>query len=479
MVRKVCASVAILTLVGATSCGGPQRIHPAMTLEEYVDYDDGVFRWEVVSSGESDEAMFYVVDMTSQTWRYEDEVDDTKWKHRLTIVAPKASPARHSETGKRTALLVIGGGSNNREPPEGPDERSLALAKATGAVIVALSNVPYQPLLFADGERPRYEDDLIAHTWNKYMETGDRTWLARWPMVKSAVRAMDATTALFAREFAGERTIDRFVVAGGSKRGWTTWLTGAIDKRVVAIIPIVIDVVNVIPSMEHHYAAYGFWAPAIGDYVNNGITKKRGTREYEKLISLVDPYFYLDRLKLPKYIINGTGDQFFLPDSSRFYFDQLPGEKYLRYVPNGDHGLGGTDAVESIASYLTTIVTDAPRPRFEWSFEDDGSIRVVSESKPAEVRLWRATNPERRDFRKERIGDAYMSHVLEAGDGGVYVGNVPKPPKGWTAYFVELTYPSFGGIPLKFTTGVRVVPDTLPYAGTLDNGEGGRLEPGT
>ena len=34
---------------------------------------------------------------------------------------------------------------------------------------------------------------------------------------------------------------------------------------------------------------------------------------------------------------------------------------------------------------------------------------------------------------------------------------------GWTAFFVELTFPSGGKYPLKVTSGVRVVPDTLPY----------------
>jgi PhoPQ-activated pathogenicity-related protein len=40
---------------------------------------------------------------------------------------------------------------------------------------------------------------------------------------------------------------------------------------------------------------------------------------------------------------------------------------------------------------------------------------------------------------------------------------VPKPAKGWTAFFVELTFASGGRYPLKFTTAVRVLPDTLPY----------------
>ena len=43
------------------------------------------------------------------------------------------------------------------------------------------------------------------------------------------------------------------------------------------------------------------------------------------------------------------------------------------------------------------------------------------------------------------------------------MGKVAKPAQGWTAYFVELVYPSGTKYPFKFTTEVSVIPDTLPY----------------
>ena len=89
--------------------------------------------------------------------------------------------------------------------------------------------------------------------------------------------------------------------------------------------------------------------------------------------------------------------------------------------------------------------------------------RVQSASKPTEVRLWQATNPKARDFRLDIIGKAYTSTVLQDQGGGVFVGKVDKPAQGWTAYFVEMTYPSPGKNPFKFTTGVRVAPEVLPF----------------
>jgi len=47
---------------------------------------------------------------------------------------------------------------------------------------------------------------------------------------------------------------------------------------------------------------------------------------------------------------------------------------------------------------------------------------------------------------------------------GVYLGKIETPEKGWTAYFVELTFDVGAPTPLKLSTAVRVMPDRLPFA---------------
>jgi PhoPQ-activated pathogenicity-related protein len=79
------------------------------------------------------------------------------------------------------------------------------------------------------------------------------------------------------------------------------------------------------------------------------------------------------------------------------------------------------------------------------------------------VKLWQATNPKARDFRLATIGRAFASTELDDAGDGVYVGNVPKPERGWRAYFLELTYRNGKDYPFTFTTDVRVSPDLLPY----------------
>ncbi len=426
-------------------------------LDRYVAAPDTNYSYHLVNTIRGEGQTTCVLEMTSQAWLTTNEVDRPLWKHWLTIVRPDA-------VASSKALLFIGGGANGSPPPKSADGNLVRIALATKSVVAELKMVPNQPLVFAGETEGRKEDSLIAYTWDKFLRTGDPKWPARLPMTKSAVRAMDTITGFCASPDGGKVVVDGFVVAGGSKRGWTTWTTAAVDKRVVAIIPIVIDVLNIEPSMRHHYAAYGFWAPSIGDYTAFRIMDWNGTPEYRALMKIVEPYQYRHRFTMPKFLINAAGDQFFLPDSSQFYFKDLPGVKYLRYVPNADHSLKGSDAYETLEACYSAVINHTPLPQFSWKLEKDGSIRVATEDRPSAVKLWQATNPDARDFRLETLGPKWESTALPDQGGGVYLAKVPQPPKGWTAFFVELTFPGGKDTPaFKFTTQVSVVPDVLPF----------------
>ena len=66
-------------------------------------------------------------------------------------------------------------------------------------------------------------------------------------------------------------------------------------------------------------------------------------------------------------------------------------------------------------------------------------------------------------FRIDTIGAAYTSSPLTPVGQNTWVAGVPPPAAGWTAAFVELTFDTGGSVPLKLTTAVRVLPDTLPF----------------
>src|SRR6185312_2111225 len=140
-----------------------------------------------------------------------------------------------------------------------------------------------------------------------------------------------------------------------------------------------------------------------------------------------------------------------------------PEVKRLRMIPNSKHSTAGTDINESITAFYAAVLNRQPIPSYSWVVRPDGAIVVKTATKPSEVRLWQGTDPKARDFRVDTIGKTFTSTVLSPRPDGSYVGKVGKPAAGWTAYFVELTYPSGTAYPFKFTTEVSVIPDTLPY----------------
>jgi PhoPQ-activated pathogenicity-related protein len=429
-------------------------------LDRYVAAPDASFAWktlqELPAPGEGVKAT--LLELTSQRWLTEQEVERPLWTHWLTVIRP-TNPAGD------IALLFITGGRLDRQPPSRATSWLADIARHTNTVVAELRLVPNQPVVFKDdpARKPRLEDDFIAYTWDKYLRTGDEKWPARLPMTKSAVRALDAVTAFAATAEGGGHAIGRFVVSGASKRGWTAWATAAVDKRVVALAPAVIDMLNVEPSFTHHWRAYGAWSDAVNDYVEHGIMDWMGTPQFRALMKIEEPFEYRERLTMPKLILNAAGDQFFLPDSSQFYFDQLKGEKHVRYVPNTDHSLDKSDALETLEAFYGSIVAGTARPEVRWSFERDGSIRVVTAGRPTEVRLWQATNPSARNFRLDVAGAIYKSTPLTAERPGTWIARVPRPSEGWTAFFVEMSFATAGRYPLKITSGVRVVPETLPF----------------
>ena len=115
-------------------------------------------------------------------------------------------------------------------------------------------------------------------------------------------------------------------------------------------------------------------------------------------------------------------------------------------------------------AFYQAVLKGAPLPKFSWKVQDDSTIRVQTETAPQEVNLWQATNPKARDFRLLSIGPAYRRSALQSQGDGVYVAKVEKPSAGWTAFFVELVFPSGDKMPYKFTTQVHVVPDVLPHS---------------
>jgi len=359
-------------------------------LARYVGKLDPNYSWYEHSSEAGWMWTRYTLRMTSQQWRNPGEVDRILWEHDLGIIRPWFSTDQ--------VLLVVNGGDNGKPPQDVIGEIGFA-SLALGMNYAQLDQVPNQPLTFTDdNSNDRKEDEILAYSLDKALTTGDLEWIAHLAMTKAVVRAMDVV-----QEKLGNA--EEFLVAGASKRGWTTYLASAIDPRVKAMLPISIDIANISESMKHHWEAYGFYAPAVRDYADYDLfcRMEDPAEPYaEDVLKIVDPLTYLAKYKMPKLILVSAGDQFFLPDSSRFYYSQLPAAKNLRYTVNTDHSQlqNLVQVLISALSWGQKAMNNQALPQFNWTFEPDGSIRVQTQTTPRAVRLWQAHNPNARDFRQ-------------------------------------------------------------------------------
>ena len=435
--------VAILVLVSMIVAVGPANAKakepPASdmptALQEYVAAVDHAFAWKIRGTDRRDGCLIYDIDLTSQEWQ------GITWKHAMSAFVPE--DVRHEDT----VLLYITGGRNGGRPDEDDLAMGCKLAIHAQMPVAFLHQVPNQPLL---GDRK--EDDLISETFLRYLETNDPKWPLLFPMVKSAVRAMDALEEIAQQEYG--TSINRFVVTGGSKRGWTTWLSAVADDRVAGIAPIVIDTLNFPPQMKHQMETWGEYSEQIADYTSKGLVDVMLKQPQIPLWRWVDPYTYRGQLKLPKLLINGTNDRYWVIDAMNLYWDGLVGEKHVLYVPNAGHGLdGGRDAaLTTLAVFAQHVATQTPLPDLTWTHDDDGDqmrLAVLSKPAPKAVRLWVAHSDDK-DFRPDRWG----ATALSANGEGAYVGHVEKPASGHVAFFAEATYP-FGPVEYGLSTQIR------------------------
>src|SRR5438874_9481836 len=320
---------------------------------DYVKIPDKEFRWEVKSKTVTPEGTVYDLHLVSQIWH------GIPWEHQLQVYLPK-----DMKPGATMFLFNQGGKATADSRAFGMD-----LARKMGAPVAILYGIPNQPIF------GKTEDALIAETFVKYLETKDASWPLLFPMAKSLVRAMDALQAFAKQEWKVE--VRWFVVSGGSKRGWTTWLTGACDARVKAIGPLVIDTLNMQAQMDHQLKSYGKYSVMIRDYTARGLVPMPKTEEAVKLWQMVDPYFYRDQLTMPTLIVNGANDPYWTVDALNLYWDGLKSKKWVLYVPNAGHGLtqtvngkpDKTRVQNTLAAFTRLQVQDGLLPKLDWKHD--------------------------------------------------------------------------------------------------------------
>ena len=427
------------------------------SMSDYIESTKNEFSYNIQEVIYEENWTGYHIKMISGEWLDSKKVDQVEWWHYVDIIIPK-------QTTSSTGIMFIDGGQKSEDYFR-LDAQSIRNAIKTEAVIVNVSNIPFQPLNFLSSEQDSFEeDDLIAFAWNKFLKQGakqkDVEWLPRFPMTRAIVRAMDLAQEIVLQN---DVVIKDFVVSGASKRGWTAWTTAAVDRRVKAVVPMVIDMLNLVPSFENHYRSYGEFSPAVQEYVNYNIQDWLGTEEFKVLMSYIEPFSFIDKFTMPKYIINAGSDEFFSTDSWRFYYDKLPGEKIIRYVPNKNHSLDGRYLTEDLVSYFYRVINDIEIPSLSWNLSDNKLIAELDYDGEYDVSVWTAKNDNGRDFRLWEEGELWEETSIGKLANNKYELNVSSNLKGYKATMIEFTIDPESEFPLIISTGPFVFPEKYPF----------------
>ncbi len=401
--------------------------------------------------------------LTSQDWSPNGLVQPAMWQHEVTIYVP-------IDALSGRALLVANNGINNAAANAGAKPASdfseamaLSIARKTRTIVVSVSNIPNQYLTYLDDGAARREDSSVAHSWQLFSQSPP-FMSVHVPMMESLVKSMD----LAVRELRPWH-IRTFIATGASKRAWAVWLTALADPRIDAIAPFVADILAMDKVLDHTAQSYGGnWPVAFGDYVREGITEQRKTEQFAQLEQIEDPLLYLrsayaERLAIPKYLINASGDDFFVPDNTRYYLDQLPGVTALRVVPNSDHGGIKNYLETSLVTLVNRLQHAAALPVMTLRHTGAGVMQVGFSETPVTVRQWVASDPVSRDFRYA-CGIRYEATALEPSQKVTVA--LAAPEQGWSSSFVEAQFADG----FVMTTPVSILPDTYPHAAPPEYG---------
>lgn len=418
---------------------------PSEALDDYIKRPQPAYGWSIKSKEERGGLTIYKLDLTSQVWR------GITWKHRLNVIVPPAAQGKRARPGH--ALLGISG--------SGGETEHIAvlsgLARQLGVPVAVLHDTPNQPLFKEATKNGRglKEDALIAYTFSKFAETGDTDWLALLPMARAAVAGMDALGELSQSEAAnggwGFGTLDKFVTLGGSKRGWTTWLSAVVDKRVIGIAPIVYDNLNIPQQIALHLDTWGHPSPSIHDYTDRGLMQLLESPRGKDLLAIVDPYSYADRLTVPKMAMIGTNDTYWPLEAIHIYRGRLPGDLFCHYVPNMGHKVGPSiiQAVAGFFDHVTKRIESLPVALLTVVPGKEALVRIGNGAARVKgVRLW-GSWIKGRDFTKsswtrvaaERQGDDYRAALPEScmKDSGraAFIGELELRDSGGQAFTIH------------------------------------------
>lgn len=389
-------------------------------LDTYLKQPDG-FAWKKTAQNGSTTTL----SLTSQTWQ------GVKWQHQIRIYQPK----KLLFPGRAVMQLTT-------QPFAWDDITGRLAADKIGATFVSVYDVPNQPIW------GRTEDGLFGYSLQKMFETRDPSWSLAFPMAKSATRAMDAVQSWSKSQ---KKPLSQFVMIGFSKRGLAAWLA-ATDPRVMGLVSIGYNNLNVEKQAPNQLAQWGQYSPLLRAYTRNGLIEKIYSPVGQKLTATWDPYSFRARLTMPKLIIDATNNGYWTLDAFDLYAADLKGQYNLLYVANAGHFMENAipSVFGSVGSWCRAILENKPPTQPKLLKNGDGWVFEAKDATTAQ--LFYAFSASK-DFRAVD----FQPLPMQRSPNGTFTAKIPAAPaqKPVVAVFGEGSW-SRAGLPLKLTSRVMM-----------------------
>lgn len=284
------------------------------------------FKWKATTAGQ--------LELTSQNWH------GAVWTHTVKLTASDKSVAPDL-----CVIFVNGGVDLDR------------FASDTGVACASVGGIYPACHGHPGGE------GIAIHAFRQVLKTGDPTWSISAATTKALARTMDA--------LAEHGKFRRFILTGFSKMGLACWWAAVLDSRVVGIVPVGADMLNLEAQQRDHPQLF----PQI--------------RQIGALppAAVLDPYVYRERLTAAKLIISGTNDEHYDVGSVGAYWAGLPEPKWQLHLANATHALEPKNPKTIAASraFIRAVATGTPLPRIV------ATPKVTSTPAAKNARLWTAT----------------------------------------------------------------------------------------
>ncbi|HEY8506925.1 MAG TPA: PhoPQ-activated protein PqaA family protein, partial [Steroidobacteraceae bacterium] len=201
---------------------------------------------------------------------------------------------------------------------------------------------------------------------------------------------------------------------------------------------------------------FGELSDEVRDYTEIDLPARIDSDMGRKLLEIVDPWNYRERLTLPKLIVLATNDRYWPLDALKLYWNGLTGPKNVLYVPNQGHGVADIDRlIGSLSALHRYSVRGEMLPSIGWTFDsgNDGVIQLTVETdrRPHRVTAWTATSKSR-DFRESR----WSSRACRKLDATHYQCESRVKPGEHRALYSEVTFAERNEPPFTLSTAVCI-----------------------